>query len=336
MIEFTFKSGDRAQQIPMIDVVEGEDPDSDEGTMEDDGFNEVEAAMEDLSFIAFGDGRAATTEADTKFESYQEAIGDPQVPTGERPHPFSIHLILLFKGVLARNEELEEALRKMLLLEDRSIYRGSKVTFESGDDTKRRLQELHSLFQEMLIRKGSNQRYMAIADSLIRDLDRLQKAVQSTRGALPIEEYEHQRMLDGFQCLKSFCLDRECRLETRLQRVQNLIALTYNLLANRDSITSHSIAHEARQDGAAMKTIALVTMLFFPATFVSSFLGTNLVTLDIGDDGKTRFVFSHLWWIYLVSAVPLTMTTLLAWLYFMKRRARKERFRFGRGGVGED
>ncbi|KAL8676629.1 MAG: hypothetical protein Q9186_006877 [Xanthomendoza sp. 1 TL-2023] len=355
MIEFTFKSGNRAQQIPVVDVVEGEDPDSDEGTMEDDGFNEVEAAMEDLSFIAFGDGRAATTEGglniarihwsqsmeelvklghrifesltlyrlqknqlqrrgyasrgcpasaqfrrattlswvriafcnitfkdssiirqlkqastvsrlmtlqiesgyysnlhrtrdalifgelnqktssveaegiekrqNAKFESYKEVIGDPQVPAGRRPHPFSIHLVLLFKGVLARNEEVEEALRKMLLLEDRSIYRRSKVTFESGDDTKRRLQELHSLFQEMLIRKGSNQRYMAIADSLIRDLDRLQKAVQSTRGALPIEEYEHQRMLDGFQCLKSFCLDRECRLETRLQRVQNLIAL---------------------------------------------------------------------------------------------------------------
>lgn len=74
-----------------------------------------------------------------------------------------------------------------------------------------------------------------------------------------------------------------------------------------------------------MKTIALVTMLFPPATFVSSFLGTNLVALEVGADGRTRFVVSHLWWIYLVSAVPLTMATLLAWLYFVKRRSRKER-----------
>lgn len=81
-----------------------------------------------------------------------------------------------------------------------------------------------------------------------------------------------------------------------------------------------------------MKTIALVTMLFFPATFVSSFLGTNLVTLDVGADGRTRFVFSHLWWIYLVSAVPLTITTLLAWLYFVKRRSRKERAKWQRAG----
>ncbi|KAL8731095.1 MAG: hypothetical protein Q9166_003623 [cf. Caloplaca sp. 2 TL-2023] len=207
--------------------------------------------------------------ADKDFEYYKKALGDQRLPAGRRSHPFSIHLILLFKGVLARNEELEGALRKLLLFEDRSIFRRSKVTFESGDDTKRRLQELHSLLKEVLIRDNDNKRYIATTESLIRDLDRLQQAVKTIPGAFPIDEYDHQRMVDGFHCLKSFCLDRERRLETRLQRVQNLIALTYNLLANRDSITSHSIAHEARQDGAAMKTIALVTMLFFPATFVA-------------------------------------------------------------------
>ncbi|KAL8778170.1 MAG: hypothetical protein Q9213_007531 [Squamulea squamosa] len=272
--------------------------------------------------------------SNTDFEYYKRALSDRKLPAGRYPHPFSIHLILLFEGVLARNEELEDLLRRLLLLEDRSIYRRSKVTFESGDDTKGRLQELHSLLKELLIRDNSNKRYIASIESLILDLARLQKTIKSTAGTFQIDDFDHQRMLDGFHCLKTFCLDRERRIATRLQRVQNLIALTYNLLANRDSITSHRIAHEARQDGAAMKTIALVTMLFFPATFVSSFLGTNLVTLDVGADGRTRFVFSHLWWIYLVSAIPLTIMTLLAWLYFVKRRSRKERAKWqSAGGV---
>ncbi|KAL8871952.1 MAG: hypothetical protein Q9174_002329, partial [Haloplaca sp. 1 TL-2023] len=107
---------------------------------------------------------------------------------------------------------------------------------------------------------------------------------------------------------------------------------TYNLLANRDSILSRSIAHEARQDGAAMKTIALVTMLFFPATFVSSFLGTNLVTLDTTPDGGKRFVFSELWWVYVVSAVPLTVLTLLSWCFWVKRRSRREKMKFETAG----
>lgn len=82
-----------------------------------------------------------------------------------------------------------------------------------------------------------------------------------------------------------------------------------------------------------MKTIAVVTMLFFPATFVSSFLGTNLVTLRTGKDGRSKLAFSDLWWIYLVSAIPLTILTLLGWLWFVRKRSRRERARFPRAGA---
>ncbi|KAL9025640.1 MAG: hypothetical protein Q9196_005566, partial [Gyalolechia fulgens] len=267
------------------------------------------------------------------FEYYAKALEGRKMPVGRRAHPFSIHLILLFKSVLERNQELQESLRKLLVLERRSIFRKSKVTFETADDTKGRLQDLHSLFKEGLILENINKRNLATIDCLIRDLDRLRTTVQQTDGAYPIDEHDHQRIADGFYCLKDFCQDRERRLKSRSQRVQNLIALTYNLLANRDSITSHSIAHDARQDGAAMKTIAMVTMLFFPATFVSSFLGTNLVTLEPGgDDGRTRFVFSDLWWIYLVSAIPLTFVTLSVYIFWSRRRSRREKARFPRAG----
>ncbi|KAL8691787.1 MAG: hypothetical protein Q9218_003063 [Villophora microphyllina] len=277
--------------------------------------------------------------SDQDFEYYAEALADWNMPHARQPHPFCIHLILLFKSVFAWNKELEDALGKLLYLENRSIFRPSKVTFESADETKRRLQELHRLFKDVLIRSNTNKRHIEMITCLTRDLDRILKTVQLTEGAFPIDEHDHQRIVDGFHCLKDFCLDRERRLTSRAQRVQNLIALvglhqwyrlgltrhyqTYNLLANRDSIISHSIAHETRQDGAAMKTIAFVTMLFFPATFVSSFLGTNLVALDTGPDGRTRFVFSDLWWIYLVSAVPLTMLTLVSWWYWITRRSRR-------------
>ncbi|KAL8926860.1 MAG: hypothetical protein Q9208_002669 [Pyrenodesmia sp. 3 TL-2023] len=264
---------------------------------------------------------------DNDFEYYAKALKGRKMPAGRRPHPFTIHLVLLFKSVLEQSQGLENSLRSLLLLEDRSIFRKSKVTFEMADDTKRRLQNLHSLFKEAVIRDNNNKRKIATIDCLIRDLDRLAKTVRENPWAHPIDEHDHQRIIDGFRCLKDFCLDRERRLKSRSQRVQNLIALTYNLLANRDSITAHSIAHEARQDAAAMKTVAVVTMLFFPATFVSSFLGTNLVTLDTDKDGKTRLAFSDLWWIYLITAVPLTMLTLGGWLWFVRSRRRRDRER---------
>ncbi|KAL8770491.1 MAG: hypothetical protein Q9194_005156 [Teloschistes cf. exilis] len=263
--------------------------------------------------------------SDEDFEYYAKALDDWKMPGGRRPHPFCIHLILLFKSVFAWNQELENALAKLLYLENRSIFRSSKVTFERADETKRRLQELHRLFKDVLIRNNTNKRHIEMIGCLTRDLDRILTTVRCTEDAFPIDEHDHQRIVDGFNCLKNFCLDRERRLTSRAQRVQNLIALTYNLLANRDSITRHNIAHEARQDGAAMKTIAFITLLLFLATFVSSFLGANLVTLDTEPDGRTRFVFSDLWWLYVVSAIPLTMITLVCWWYWLIRRSKRSK-----------
>lgn len=147
------------------------------------------------------------------------------MPGGRRPHPFCIHLILLFKSVFVWNQELEKALGKLLYLENRSIFRPSKVTFESADETKRRLQELHRLFKDVLIRNNTNKRHIEMIASLTRDLDRILTTVRSTEDAFPIDEHDHQRIVDGFHCLKDFCLDRERRLTSRGQRVQNLIAL---------------------------------------------------------------------------------------------------------------
>lgn len=162
---------------------------------------------------------------DHDFEYYAKALEGRKMPAGRRPHPFSIHFILLFKSVLERDQALEDSLRSLLLLEDRSIFRKSKVTFEAADDTKRRLQDLHSLFKEALISDNNNKRQIATIDCLIRDLDRLAKTVKENPWACPIDEHDHQRIIDGFRCLKDFCQDRERRLKSRSQRVQNLIAL---------------------------------------------------------------------------------------------------------------
>ncbi len=162
---------------------------------------------------------------DNDFEYYAKALEGRKLPSGRRPHPFSIHFILLFKSVLERNQCLEDSLRSLLLQEDRSIFRKSKVTFETADDTKRRLQDLHSLFKEAVISDNNNKRQIATIDCLLRDLDRLAKTVKDNPWARPIDEHDHQRIIDGFRCLKDFCQDRERRLKSRSQRVQNLIAL---------------------------------------------------------------------------------------------------------------
>ena len=109
-------------------------------------------------------------------------------------------------------------------------------------------------------------------------------------------------------------------------------------MANRDSTTnlqiaaestqiakrSASIAYETRRDSAAMKTIATLTMLYLPATFVSSLFGTNFFALSTNGRGNPVFVVSELWWMYLVSAVPLTLLNLFVWRVWLRRRMKRQ------------
>ncbi|KAL2037279.1 hypothetical protein N7G274_009968 [Stereocaulon virgatum] len=268
-----------------------------------------------------------------------ELFTNPLIDSGPSPpftlHPFALHLVFLFKGALSRSSEVESLFSRLLDLETILVREETMFTAETTQDTKQMLRDLHNLFRDMVVGENGNRIDLAVTKCLIRDLERWHQLVQSTPGAFQSNAQSHQRLNDAFLCLQEFCEDRAWRLAQRLRRVQNLIALTYNLMANRDSLASQTIAtestniaHEARQDSSSMKTIAVLTMFFLPATFVSSLLGTNLVALNTNGTGRAKFVVSELWWIYLVSAVPLTLFTLFVWWFWLKRRAKARQRRY--------
>lgn len=113
----------------------------------------------------------------------------------------------------------------------------------------------------------------------------------------------------------------------------------YNLMANRDSTTnlqiaaestqiakkSATIAYETRRDSAAMKTIATLTMLYLPATFVCSLFGTNFFALSTNGPGNPVFVVSDMWWMYLVSAIPLTLLNFFVWRVWLRWRTIRQK-----------
>ena len=72
---------------------------------------------------------------------------------------------------------------------------------------------------------------------------------------------------------------------------------------------SKVIAEETKKDGSSMKTLALVTMCFLPATAVSSIFAMPLFDWQ-ARDGK---VVNPLLWVYFVLAIPLTMATIGIW-----------------------
>ena len=89
--------------------------------------------------------------------------------------------------------------------------------------------------------------------------------------------------------------------------------LVFNLVTQQDSETNTAIARDTKDDSASMKIIALLTMLFLPATAVSGFFG--MAFFVPGPDGS--FELSRMWWLFAAVTLPLTLVTLsLWWLWY--------------------
>lgn len=80
----------------------------------------------------------------------------------------------------------------------------------------------------------------------------------------------------------------------------------FNLVTQQDATTSTTIAREAKADGSAMKAIAALTMVFLPATFLSSVFSMPML------DGAR-------WWHYVAIAVPLTIAVFSSWWLWLTK-----------------
>ena len=75
-----------------------------------------------------------------------------------------------------------------------------------------------------------------------------------------------------------------------------------------NNLVSQKIATETRNDSAAMKTTAALTMLFLPATFLATVFGMTF--FEFSTDGLS---VSRQWWVYVVVAVLITLILFVLW-----------------------
>ena len=69
-----------------------------------------------------------------------------------------------------------------------------------------------------------------------------------------------------------------------------------------------AIARDTKNDSAAMKTIAALTMIFLPATAVSSFFGMAFFN---GQGGVLTVTAD--WWLFLAATLPITVILFMVW-----------------------
>ncbi|KAL4778538.1 hypothetical protein BJX76DRAFT_362627 [Aspergillus varians] len=88
------------------------------------------------------------------------------------------------------------------------------------------------------------------------------------------------------------------------ERHLNEIKLAFNLV-------SQGFGRAARSDSNMMKTVAVVSMVYLPGTFVSGLFGTNFFSFQ-AEPGNTWLTADE-FWLYWAVTIPLTLLTLGIW-----------------------
>ncbi|KAK0645977.1 hypothetical protein B0T16DRAFT_457954 [Cercophora newfieldiana] len=90
----------------------------------------------------------------------------------------------------------------------------------------------------------------------------------------------------------------------------------FHTAAQRDSKTQVQIGEEAKKETAAMKAIAVITMTFLPATFISSVFSTPFFFFEPGHESGDGLTVSSQFWIYCAFAIPISLLTWGLWTFW--------------------
>lgn len=107
------------------------------------------------------------------------------------------------------------------------------------------------------------------------------------------------------------------RVTSLHSRIQNTIALSFNLVAQADS-------HSLRAESSSMHTIAFTTLIFLPISTVATIFGSQFFSFNppatknptAGRPAAAELVLNNEFWLFWVITVPLTLIVLGVWLGF--------------------
>lgn len=105
------------------------------------------------------------------------------------------------------------------------------------------------------------------------------------------------------------------------------------LISQKDAENSATIALSTMRDSTAMKTIAVLTTLFLPGTYVATLFSTTMFNWNPPSSGSSTTpdspdstpTVSPYIWVYWVISIPLTLLVMLLWLFWSRRELWKSR-----------
>ncbi|KAL6884147.1 hypothetical protein HDV57DRAFT_446828 [Trichoderma longibrachiatum] len=199
----------------------------------------------------------------------------------------------------------------------RTALKSLDQTVEHSDVNNQSIHDLHALAREWHILARNLSDYAALLDFFKSASSRYYTASSTHQGPTT----QNRAMLSGsLEYLASSCQSLTYLVSDYSGRTKTRIDLLYHLANQAESQSTRELAELARQDSAAMLTIAAVTLLFLPGTFIASILSTTIFNFADGEMQVYRK-----WWVFPVTVVPFTLLVFVVWFAWLgQKRRRKE------------
>ncbi|RYP14770.1 hypothetical protein DL765_006147 [Monosporascus sp. GIB2] len=111
-------------------------------------------------------------------------------------------------------------------------------------------------------------------------------------------------------------------------RAQSQTNFLLNTITQSDAAYTAAIALDGKRDSSAMKTIAILGIVFLPGTYVATLFSIDMFDWGgVDSRGTSGLTVSSSMWIYWAITVPLTVVTFLVWVLWSRRENNKGRGR---------
>ncbi|GIC93151.1 uncharacterized protein Aud_009632 [Aspergillus udagawae] len=151
-------------------------------------------------------------------------------------------------------------------------------------------------------------------DSIQCYLDMIMRSVRDLENHIPEGRAQYEQWIGNIELLLKF---RQVDMTYSERRADNQITAIYGLISQRDNMVGVSVAIESKKvseaskrDGSVLKSLAVLTAVFFPATSIA-----------------TLFALPHFsdtpLWVYWVIVVPLTLVIFSSWACWTFYRQRQ-------------
>ncbi|KAI0166855.1 hypothetical protein GGR52DRAFT_555910 [Hypoxylon sp. FL1284] len=229
---------------------------------------------------------------------------DPRQAVAEVHDPFLLQSVLCHEN-LVQVKTLIAKLRRQLYDVLDIVGEYSKEPFDRKS-LKDMTEQLHVVSQDADSFYSSAEMGFMVIDQTLRARNELCESVGSS------STFTASNVCDALDHLAESLKSWQRWLRSYKSRKDTAMNLVFNLVTQQDAETSTRIARDTKDDSASMKIIAVLTMIFLPATAVSGFFSMAFFSVD--DQGV--FISSVMAWLFAATTVPLTILIFMSWLFW--------------------